>query len=247
MGTGYFVEGEAGVTSDGRVFECAAGDMTIQPPGAFHSMWASNDKNFKILIVSFSGDGLDYTLPHGKVKLSQSEIFIADKLMEEIPSVFSGYDVNEFERLQDKASPGNAGYQIVKNYIELLCLSLIRRGSEAQCSVSEQKKSVQFAGVVAYLKENLQNNLTFEDICRGVSESPSSLKAMFRKYSGGGVMKYYNYLRCEYCVKLLRDGRSITDIMAAVNFTSQNYFSYFFKRETGVPPSRYLSQKDAEL
>ncbi len=43
----YFIEGKAGVTSDDRVFDCVAGDMTIQRPGVFHSMWAASDKNFK--------------------------------------------------------------------------------------------------------------------------------------------------------------------------------------------------------
>jgi AraC-type DNA-binding domain-containing proteins len=240
----YFIEGAAGVTSDDSVFDCTAGDMVIQRPEMFHSMWAVKDKSIKMFMISFNGDGLDYSMPSGKVKLDANEKLIVEKLMEEIPSVFAGFDINEYERIQDKALPGDAGYQIVKNYVELLCLSLIRRGSEARCSVSEHKKSAQFAEIVAYLKENIKNDLTLEQICRDVSESPSSLKAMFRKFTGGGIIKYYNYLRCEYCVKLLRDGHQITDIISLMNFSSQNYFSYFIKRETGAPPSSYMERAD---
>ncbi len=238
----YFMEGEAGVTSDDSVFDCVAGDMTIQRPEMFHSIWAANDRNFKVFIFSFNGEGLDFTMPCGKVRLDNGERNIIENLIKEIPSVFTGYDINEFERIQCKASPGDAGCQIIKNYIELLCLSLIRRGSEARCSVSEHKKAVQFAEIVAYLKNNISNNLTLETICRDISESPSTLKAMFRKFTGGGIIKYYNYLRCEHCIKLLRSGYSITEIISQMNFSSQNYFSYFIKRETGAPPSSYFKK-----
>lgn len=242
----YFIEGKAGVTSDDRVFDCVAGDMTIQRPGVFHSIWAASDKNFKVFIVSFNGDGLDYTMPCGKVRLDDGERNIVLNLIKEIPNVFTGYDINEFEPIQFKASPGDAGYQIVKNYLELLCLSLIRRGSDARCSVSEHKKAAQFAEIVAYLKNNVTNNLTLDKICNDLSESPGTLKAMFRKFTGGGIMKYYNYLRCEYCIKLLRDGHPITEIITQMNFSSQNYFSYFIKRESGAPPSSYIEKRTAE-
>jgi hypothetical protein len=53
-------------------------------------------------------------MPCGKVRLDDCERNIALNLIKEIPNVFTGYDINEFEPIQFKASPGDAGYQIVK-------------------------------------------------------------------------------------------------------------------------------------
>ena len=68
--------------------------------------------------------------------------------------------------------------------------------------------------------------------------SPEEVEENVLRYLEEG----YRYLRCQHCIALLEQGQSMGDIAAAMNFSSQNYLSTFFKREMGVSPSEYLRQ-----
>ena len=44
-------------------------------------------------------------------------------------------------------------------------------------------------------------------------------------------------------IKLLGEGMLMSEIAEIMNFSSQNYLSSFFKRETGMTPSQYRMEK----
>lgn len=240
---GYIISGSVGITSGDKVYECEEGNLFLHRPGAFHTSWANKSVSYRTFIITFNGEGLNYSMPSGKFFLNDREKALINMLINEVPSVFSGYDINEYENLLEVAEPNNEGYQIIKNYVELLCLSLKRRGKDAIAPASVHINSQKYTKVVSFLKEHINDNLSLTDISQGVSESPSSLKAIFRQFAGGGIMKYYNYLRCQRCMQLICDGHSLKEITHMMNFSSQAYFSYFFKHNTGILPSDYLKNK----
>lgn len=90
-----------------------------------------------------------------------------------------------------------------------------------------------------FLKANVCRNVTIEDIAGELFESPSNLKRIFHKYTNMGIMHYYNDLRIYYAEQLLTQGKTMRQIASEMNFSSQNYFSYFFKKATGKSPSEY--------
>lgn len=97
------------------------------------------------------------------------------------------------------------------------------------------------------MKTNVCMPLDMDTICSDCGIGRSALKELFRRYTGLGVIKYYNYLRTRHIVKLLGEGKSMAEISEIMNFSSQNYLSSFFKRETGMTPSEYKTQKLANL
>ncbi len=235
----FFIDGEAGITSGDKVFECRKGDMVVHRLNVFHTAWSYNMHPFEVFIISFDGSGFENIMPVGKIRLSVKEIEHISCIIEEIPSIFEGFNINEYAHLNSTSAPDDIGYQIIKSHLELLCLSISRRGTEAVGEASQSYKSIHYSEIVSYMKENIDRNLTVGDICHDLYETPGTLKAIFKLYTGGGIMKYFNYLRCEHCIRLIRSGLTMKEIACRMNFSSPFYLTYFIKRETGFTPSSF--------
>lgn len=235
----YFIDGEAGITSGDKIYECRKGDMVVHRPNVFHTAWSYNSNPFEVFTISFDGSGFENILPGGKFRLNTHEINNIECIIEEIPTMFEGYNVDEYARLNSTSAPDDIGYQIIKSHLELLCLSIGRRGAGAVGEPSLTGKSVRYSEIVSYMRENIDRNLTIENICHDLYETPGTLKSFFKLFTGGGIMKYFNHLRCEHCINLIRSGLSIKETAEQMNFSSQFYLTYFIKRETGHTPSNF--------
>ena len=88
------------------------------------------------------------------------------------------------------------------------------------------------------MAKNSFENLTLDDIATQTNISVSYMKFLFHTYAGIGPKKYFNQLRIQRATELLQNGHSVTDVSTIMNFSSPNYFSVFFKKHTGVPPSQ---------
>ena len=92
------------------------------------------------------------------------------------------------------------------------------------------------------MKDHCEEDLKLEDIAALCNLSASSLKKIFHRFSDMGVMKYFTYIKIRRAIALLEEGRSIADISERLSFSSQNYFTVVFKRETGVSPGVYRNR-----
>ena len=158
-------------------------------------------------------------------------------LCEEVSDVFESDD-----RPAADAKMAAETEQIIKNLLEALCLSLNRRKSEAVAKSSGEGAS-RFAEIAQYMKHHVAEALDTDRICAECGIGKSALKELFRRYTGGGAMKYFNYLRIRHIVQLLSRGMTMAEIAREMNFSSQNYLTDFFKRETGMTPSAYRREK----
>lgn len=228
---GIIRSGKAGITSGAEVYDCKKDEIIIHPAGVFHNIWAKSDEKVRILTLSFKGNGLERFVPSGKYKLNEREKVLADMLEDEVAHLDTGDDVSNTPPLAD-------GGQVVKNILELLFISLNRRKDESRSPINDPKASL-FAEIVQYLEDNIDRALTVEDICSHKAIGRTTLKELFKTYTGAGVMKYYNTLRIKRATTLVGKGYSMREIADIMHFSSQNYFSSFFKRETGNSPSKY--------
>ena len=233
------LSGAAGFTSGTHVYECLQGDAVITPGGLFHSAWAMNNESIHLMTISFSGEWLNRFVPSGKHTLTNNEKNIvhvlADKIQECLPN-----GIPHTEHITQENE------QIIKNLLEILCLSLNMHRDESRNSPAGTIGD-RFSEIARYMKTKVCMPLDMDTICSDCGIGRSALKELFRRYTGLGVIKYYNYLRTRHIVKLLGEGKSMAEISEIMNFSSQNYLSSFFKRETGMTPSEYKTQKLANL
>ena len=242
------ISGEAVVASEDSVYLCQQGDGILHEPNRFHSLRIESPAPCKLFTISFDGTGLSSRLQSGQYKLTPGEQRCVHRILEELSLLFGEQDETEFTHFFSSASPDNVGFQIIKSHLELLCLSLVRRGNAARGLPSRDARSRTYARIVAFLRDNVEKSLTLQNISRGVYESPAKIKEIFRSFTGGGVMQHFNHLRCEHIMHLLSEGHSVKDIAETMGFSSPYYLSYFFKRETGMTARDYLkSQKKNDI
>ena len=114
------------------------------------------------------------------------------------------------------------------------------RGKTSVIDNENASKSAQtFSEIVVFLENNIHRKLDVDDIAAGCEISRSNLKKIFSKYSGIGIMAYFNTMKVREAKLLLDSGMSVHECAVSLGFTDQYYFSTVFKRITGTPPSRF--------
>jgi two-component system, response regulator YesN len=93
---------------------------------------------------------------------------------------------------------------------------------------------------VEYIKQNCARIATRRDAARAMGCSVSHLSRALHRGTGRTFKQALLSARMERAKALLRDrGRRIVDVAFEAGYGDPNYFSYAFKREIGVTPSRY--------
>ncbi len=106
-----------------------------------------------------------------------------------------------------------------------------RLGSEAQRMVCK---------AMAFIHERYAEPISREDMAGHVGVSARHLTRCFHQEMGISPITYLNRYRIKQAKQLLEAGdKNITEIAAAVGFSSGNYFTDAFRRETGMSPRDY--------
>ena len=226
------LSGCVGITSGAEVYECHTGEMVVHPPGVFHTAWAKDAQNVDILTVTFTVRGGARYIPVGKFVLTSHEMTLICLLSEWISAQVSDQFLANVQLRPSQE-------QMLKNHLEILCLSLHLRRAET-ASPDKAERAALFAEIVGFMQTHVDNALSVENICTACGIGRTTLKELFHHYAGCGVMQYYNHLRLRRIIERMSEGETLGDIAIGMNFSSQNYLTDFFRRHTGVPPSRYF-------
>ena len=74
--------------------------------------------------------------------------------------------------------------------------------------------------------------------------SPAYFSTMFRKVTGQTYIAYLTEVRLQKAVELLNETDDKTYVIAQkVGYQEQNYFSYVFKKQFGMSPSKYKAER----
>lgn len=90
------------------------------------------------------------------------------------------------------------------------------------------------------MHENIESNVTVQDISEAVGVGYSSFRKNFKKYTGLSPASYFQDLRLQRAKDLLcMTNLSIKEIAYRLNFESPDYFSAQFRKKTGKRPSDF--------
>ena len=128
-----------------------------------------------------------------------------------------------------------------KPYRELLLSSILKeiwirliritQGGEAVTSQRVQQMKT-------YIRENLQNDITRNDLAKRFSLTPEYINTIFKKETGISPTRYVNRERILLASKLITSGQhSVSQAAYEVGFKDPLYFSRVFRKEIGIPPS----------
>lgn len=93
----------------------------------------------------------------------------------------------------------------------------------------------------AYIEAHyMENDLSAETLCHYLNVSAAYFSTIFKKEVGLSFVAYLTKIRLDHAVELLRTTEDKTYVIAEqVGYTEPNYFSYVFKKQYGISPSKY--------
>lgn len=97
-----------------------------------------------------------------------------------------------------------------------------------------------------YIEDNYgESTLAVETLCSHLGVSAPYFSTIFKKEAGMSFVAYLTKIRLEHAVELLNNTEEKSYYIAAqVGYSEPNYFSYVFKKQYGISPSKYRSAKE---
>lgn len=96
------------------------------------------------------------------------------------------------------------------------------------------------SAVITLIQDNYGENLRVDNIADTLHLNRSYLSALFKQETGISIKQYLSSYRIEAAKnKLLKTGRSITEISYQCGFKDPLYFSRIFKEKVGCSPSEF--------
>lgn len=116
-------------------------------------------------------------------------------------------------------------------------------GTREMKDVSEEMPAV-ISEAKLYMAEHYSNpNLMLSDVAKAVNMSKSRFSAVFSQYTQQTFTEYLMTLRLGKAKELLRTTNSKNSKIAdETGYNDSHYFSYIFKKNTGMTPSEYRAQ-----
>lgn len=95
------------------------------------------------------------------------------------------------------------------------------------------------------LKNNLNEDLSLEQVGMLCGYSPSYLSRLFPKYTGQNFLDYKRSLGIEYVIVLIDStDKDLEEIAELAGFPSEKSMRSYFKKKIGVNPIEYKMSKN---
>jgi len=245
----YIDKGEMVCTADKNRFVLKSGELTFHKPNEFHNLSGNKSVAPNVSIMTFETKSREMKYFEGKIfKLNSEEKALLSMLFSEGLSAFRLVDEKNplLQNLKKMDDAPIGSSQITKNLLEIFLIKL-RRNKEML--TKKKRRSYKINGVeipyelkaiLDYLEENIEKKITVSDIAEHFGKSESAVKNLFATYQEGGIIRYFNSLKINESKKLIREGNfNMSQIADRLGFDNPQYFSKFFRTNTGMTPSEY--------
>lgn len=224
-------KGELGITAGSDVFMLKKGQAVIHEPMEFHRLWSEGKVETEYIIFSFKASGV----PKISSKIFEiKDLDITYAILKNIQENFKVHHNNVVE-IND---PDGVAYQTTIKELEMFILETLSERIEKRKDVKTQPAK-NYTRIVNIMESNIDKKLSVAEIAKLCNMSEVNLKKTFSRYSGMGVMEYFNHLKITAAIERLKRGETVQETADSLGFLNQNYFSTVFKRITGKNPTYY--------
>ena len=151
----------------------------------------------------------------------------------------------------DMVSETEAQSPAYRQIMRLKISELLIRLSEVTSSESDnpEMRDVQLVNqIIAYIKNNYQKKLTYDDLAKMICVSRSKLFAVFKQVTGKTIGKYIEMVRIDRaCIMLATTNDTVFKIMLDVGYKDMKMFCRRFKEFTQSTPTDYRKQHNSPL
>ena len=223
----YMKEGKCNYFIHDRSYDVVAGDVILIPKGTIHRT-NYGTKPHSRLLINFPEDFVDSEIFNEALALGC--LYRNKELAPYIEAIFAKIE-EEYMR-NDHITP-----HALKIYTEQMLLLMIRNGNKKK---NEKDGNAIVEHTMRYIQENYMTDIRLSSVAKLMNVSAEHLSRIFKKETSFGFSEYitlYRLQRAEY-ILMNEPGRSICEIAYACGFNDSNYFSYKFKEQYGISPSR---------
>lgn len=225
------LDGEVLVTEDEKVYTLQKGSFICHAPYEFHSIRSSGGTHPHVLVLSFCHDGiLPAVLSEGVFFLSPIELEAYTTIFQRVRTMLIHEDEDPYRSAE------------VAGALESFLILLAQRQTP-YVPVTRTKNVDLYQQVVRSMQAAVYQNLTLEAIAQQNAISISTMKNLFRTFTGIPPKAYYSKLRLLEAIRLMDEGWKIGEVAEQLGFPSPNYFSVFFKNIKGETPGEYLKRR----
>lgn len=232
------LDGAASICAGESIFHLKKGQCFWHKPGEFHSIMTEGAYPLHLGIFTFAGEiNSDVSSKIFSVTATTCRQFIELRKMAE--TIFE-FDTEQhgtliaFKCLRPKMELHLVSF--LGRVHSLLAHSLI---TELPNEQTNSPSADNYLRIIKVISQNLNTRMTIPEIATACNMSVSNAKRVFGKYAGCSITEYVNTAKIAEAKRLLATGTSVASTAEQLGFDDPNYFSCFFKRITGFPPSKY--------
>ena len=234
-------------TADNNKIPLNQGEILFHKPNEFHTLAANGKTAPNVFILSFvcKSESIKF-FENKKFLLTPHLAKFIYSILEEGRRTFDiPYSDPNLKKMELLPSPTLGGEQLIKNYLEIFLINLLREQTETEHGNAtflpwQELSAKPVDDVIAVLKNNIFAPLHIDDICKETAYSKAYLFRIFKAKTGKTIMYYYIELKINEAKKLLRENElSVREISEKLAFSTPDYFIKTFKRFTGLTPLTY--------
>jgi AraC-like DNA-binding protein len=242
----YVDKGEVEVMADTKGYKLTQGDIIFHKPNEFHSEWANGRVAPNLMIMSFECTDTAMEFFEDKIlRVEPSEKNLIAEIIKEAKGAYSN-SLGGHTKLEKRQDSPFGSEQLIKIYLEMFLINLIRKCSFVHNSVRLNKSTLErmekdlVDDIIEYMHQNISSELAFEDICNHFSLGKTHLKTLFKSKTNIGVMTYFKQLKINDAKRLIREQQhNFTEVAYMLGYKSVHTFSRSFKEATNMSPSEY--------
>lgn len=247
----YVDKGGMTVVADDDVFELRQGDLIFYKPNSVHCLHSINETPPNVIVLAFQCKSPSmHDFGNKPIHLLDHERDMLARILKEGLSAYSPLpnpemSFNKYIHIKRKPNQPFGSEQLMKNYLEILLIYLIRRkGSAKNQHVSslsmDNKKDELFKEFLNYFNQTPDWNIKNEDLCRKLCINGNLLKTVIKEKTGCNIREYINKLRFEMAKTMMREHAfNFSQISELLGYNSVHYFSRHFKQMSNMTPSEY--------
>lgn len=229
----YISEGEGYFESKScKRQKIRAGSIILLFPNEWHTYEPDKNSGWFEYWVGFKGIHIDKQVGNG--------FFIPQHPVYHVG--FSPTIIGLYEDIVSYASKEKAGYQqIIASIVLYMLGSVYYKHRNSMFNDSFAINKIDEARSI--MKQEIENNLSPEEIADRLAVSYSWFRKMFKQYVDVSPAQYQanlKYLRAKELLDIT--SMSISEIAYKLNFENISQFSTFFRKKEGIPPLQYRKE-----
>lgn len=225
----YCTAGKGFIKTEKRQQSINKGDILFIPANLAHSYGSLADNSWDIYWLHFTGKNAAFYFEN---KLA--EIIISSPELDKFSLIFKLFNIL-LETFNRGFSQKNLIYasQTLGHLLAAIYFS-----DNAKTMVDQQAAYVE--KTIDYMQENLEENLSLQDLADLNNLSKSQLINVFNEKTSYSPIDFFIHLKIKKACQLLDLTKlTVKEISQKLNYNDQYYFSRIFKKIMGTAPSKY--------